>query len=220
MTARRDFIELEETTILSQYSASPRILALAHGFALRLDPAPDIDLFFEKVFDIETAQGWGLDNWGRILGVPRGVQVATVDWFGYYGSGLQPWNQAPFFNTQQATNNYPLTDEAYRKLLMYKAAANISSADAATINRLLKQIFPDTFDHIVDNGDMSIRAVFNDYLQPVEIGILNTYGALNKGAGVQWIYLSVNPDETFGFDDSGFQPFDQGVFIPYQLVIL
>lgn len=220
MTARRDFIELEETTILSQYSASPHILALAHGFALRLDPAPDIDLFFEKVFDIETAQGWGLDNWGRILGVPRGVQVATVDWFGYYGSGLQPWNNAPFFNTAQATNNYPLADEAYRKLLMYKAAANIGSADAATINRLLKQIFPSTFDHIVDNGNMSIRAVFNDYLQPVEIGILNTYGALNKGAGVQWIYLSVNPDETFGFDDSGFQPFDQGVFIPYQLVIL
>ena len=220
MTARRDFIELEETTILSQYSASPRILALAHGFALRLDPAPDIDTFFENVFDIETARGWGLDNWGRILGVPRGVQVATVDWFGYYGSGLQPWNQAPWFNPQQATQNFPLTDEAYRKLLMYKAAANIGSADAATINRLLKQVFPNTFDHIVDNGDMSIRAVFNDYLQPVEIGILNTYGALNKGAGVQWIYLSVNPNETFGFDDSGFQPFDQGVFIPYQLVIL
>ena len=220
MTARRDFIALEETTILSQYSASPRILALAHGFALRLDPAPDIDMFFANVFDIETAQGWGLDNWGRILGVPRGVQVATTDWFGYYGSGLQPWNQAPWFNPQQATQNFPLTDEAYRKLLMYKAAANIGSADAATINRLLKQVFPDTFDHIVDNGDMSIRAVFNDYLQPVEIGILNTYGALNKGAGVQWVYLSVNPDEVFGFDNSGFQPFDQGVFIPYSIVIL
>lgn len=220
MTARRDFIELEETTILSQYSASPRILALAHGFALRLDPAPDIDTFFENIFDIETARGWGLDNWGRILGVPRGVQVATVDWFGYYGSGLQPWNLAPWFNPQQATTNFPLTDEAYRKLLMYKAAANIGSADAATINRLLKQVFPNTFDHIVDNGNMSIRAVFNDYLQPVEIGILNTYGALNKGAGVQWVYLSVNPDEVFGFDNSGFQPFDQGVFIPYQLVIL
>lgn len=220
MTARRDFIALGETTILSQYSASPRILALARGFALRLDPAPDIDTFFENIFDIETARGWGLDNWGRILGVPRGVQVATVDWFGYYGSGLQPWNQAPWFNPQQSTNNYPLTDEAYRKLLMYKAAANIGSADAATINRLLKQIFPNTFDHIVDNGNMSIRAVFNDYLQPVEVSILNTYGALNKGAGVQWIYLSVNPNETFGFDDSGFQPFDQGVFIPYPIVIL
>lgn len=220
MTARRDFSILRDETILSQYSASPHILQLTHDFSLRIDPAPDIDTFFEKVFDIETAQGWGLDNWGRILGVPRGVQVATTDWFGYYGSGLQPWNQAPWFNPQQATNNFPLTDEAYRKLLMYKAAANIGSADAATINRLLKQVFPNTFDHIVDNGDMSIRAVFNDYLQPVEIGILNTYGALNKGAGVQWIYLSVNPDETFGFDDSGFQPFDQGVFIPYQLVIL
>ena len=67
---------------------------------------------------------------------------------------------------------------------------------------------------------MTIRAVFSDYLQPVEIGILNTYGALNKGAGVQWVYLSVNPDEVFGFDNSGFQPFDCGVFTPYDVVIL
>lgn len=219
MTARRDFSILRDETILSQYSASPHILQLTHDISLRIDPAPDIDTFFEKVFDIETAQGWGLDNWGRILGVPRGVQVATVDWFGYYGSGLQPWNNAPWFNDAQATNNYPLTDEAYRKLLMYKAAANIGTADAATINRLLSQIFP-TYDHVVDNGDMSIRAVFSDYLEPVEIGILNTYGALNKGAGVQWVYLSVNPDEVFGFDASGFQPFDQGVFTPYDIVIL
>lgn len=219
MSARRDFSVLRDETILSQYSASPHILDLTQGFALRIDPAPDIDLFFEKVFDIDTAQGWGLDNWGRILGVPRGVQVATVDWFGYYGSQLQPWNNAPFFNDQQATNNYPLTDEAYRKLLLYKAAANIGTADAASINRLLSQIFP-TFDHVVDNLDMSIRAVFNDYLEPVEVGILNTYGALNKGAGVQWVYLSVNPNEVFGFDNSGFQPFDQGVFTPYDIVIL
>jgi len=219
MTARRDFSVLRDETILSQYSASPHILQLTYDFSLRIDPAPDIDVFFEKVFDIETAQGWGLDNWGRILGVPRGVQVASTDWFGYYGSGLQPWNNAPFYNDQQATNNYLLTDEAYRKLLKYKAGANIGSADAATINRLLSQIFP-TYDHVVDNGDMSIRAVFSDYLESVEIGILNTYGALNKGAGVQWVYLSVNPDEVFGFDDSGFQPFDQGVFTPYDVVIL
>ena len=219
MTARRDFQILRDETILSQYSASPHILQLTHDFALRIDPAPDIDTFFEKVFDIESAVGWGLDNWGRILGVPRGVQVATVDWFGYYGSGLQPWNNAPWYNDQQATNNYPLTDEAYRKLLLYKAAANIGTADAATINRLLAQIFP-TYDHVVDNLDMTIRAVFNDYLEPVEIGILNTYGALNKGAAVQWVYLSVNPNEVFGFDNSGFQPFDQGVFTPYDIVIL
>lgn len=219
MSARRDFIELEEETILSQYSTSPHILELSQKFTLRIDPAPDIDVFFEKIFDIETAVGWGLDNWGRILGVPRGVQLATVDWFGFYGSQLEPWNNAPFFNDQLATNNFLLTDEAYRQLLMYKAGANIGSADAATINRLLSQIFP-TFDHVVDNGDMSIRAVFNDYLQPVEVGILNTYGALNKGAGVQWVYLSVNPDEVFGFDNSGYQPFDQGVFIPYQIVIM
>lgn len=219
MTAHRNFLELEEETILSQYSASPHILQLTRDFALRIDPAPDIDVFFEKVFDIETAQGWGLDNWGRILGVPRGVQVATTDWFGYLGSGLQPWNNAPFFNPAQATENFLLTDEAYRQLLLYKAGANIGSSDAATINRLLSQIFP-AYDHVVDNGDMSIRAVFSDYLQPVEIGILNTYGALNKGAGVQWVYLSVNPDEVFGFDNSGFQPFDQGVFTPYDIVIL
>ena len=216
---RRDFQELRDETILSQYSASPHILQLTHDFSLRIDPAPDIDTFFENIFDIDTARGWGLDNWGRILGVPRGVQVAAVDWFGFDGSQLQPWNNAPWYNSAQATNLYPLTDDAYRKLLLYKAAANIGSSDAATINRLLTQVFP-MFDHVVDNLDMSIRAVFNDYLQEVELGILQTYGALNKGAGVEWSFLSVNPNEVFGFDNSGFQPFDEGVFVPFQLVII
>jgi len=216
---RRDFQELRDETILSQYSASPHILQLTHDFALRIDPAPDIDTFFENIFDIDTARGWGLDNWGRILAIPRGVQVAVVDWFGFDGSQLQPWNNAPWYNSAQATNLYPLTDDAYRKLLLYKAAANIGSSDAATINKLLTQVFS-TFDHVVDNLDMSIRAVFNDYLQEVELGILQTYGALNKGAGVEWQFLSVNPNEVFGFDNSSFQPFDQGVFVPFQLVII
>ena len=213
---KRDFSELRDETILSQYSASPHILQLTHDFALRIDPAPDIDVFFKNVFDIDTAVGWGLDNWGRILALPREVIVGADEWFGYYGSQLQPWNQAPFFNPDQTVDSYKMSDEMYRKALYYKAAANISTSSAYDLNRNLTKIFPDSFHHVVDNCDMSIRAVFNDFLRATDLAILSTYGQYNRGAGVEWTFWSIDPLTTFGFDGSDLQPFDEGVFIPFQ----
>jgi len=75
----KDFRELENTrdlasyAIQSQYSASEKILALCAGFQERIDPHFDVDLFYRKMFDIYTAQGVGLDNWGVILQMPRTI---------------------------------------------------------------------------------------------------------------------------------------------------
>ena len=56
--------EMTSEAIQSQYAASVRVLALAEGFQLRLDPTEDIDLFYNKIFNILTAEGPGLDAWG------------------------------------------------------------------------------------------------------------------------------------------------------------
>lgn len=215
MTARRDFNELRETTILSQYSASPRILELTEKFALRIDPAPDIDVFFENIFDIDTATGWGLDNWGRILGIPRGVGVASKDWFGFVGSQLMPLDQAPFYNDAQATNLYELSDIAYRRMLLYKAASNIGDASARSMNELLTRVFGDKFVMVKDDGDMHIRLTFTFWLDTFDMALLQTYGALNKGAGVSVDYYQTDTSESFGFRGSDYQPFGQGTFSPY-----
>ena len=40
-----------DETVLSQYSASPRIKALLRGFNKLIDPKADIKLFYDKVFN-------------------------------------------------------------------------------------------------------------------------------------------------------------------------
>ena len=45
--------------------------------------------------------------------------------------------------------------------------------------------------------------------------ILQTYGLLNRPAGVMTKFLIIYPDEQiFGFEGSDLLPFDQGVFNP------
>ena len=65
---------------------------------------------------------------------------------------------------------------------------------------------------------MKIRVIFYFYLTSYEIEIFKNYGLLNRGAGVGWEYYQIDPDHTFGFDGSGLQPFNQGVFDPYGIV--
>lgn len=198
-------------TVQSQYAASPTIVALVQGFADKLLPKPDITLFFREVFDIMSARGWGLDNWGRILGIGRVLEVADDAVFGFQGSGLNPFDQGNFYE-RGATQAYALTDPAYRELLLIKALANISSADAATLNLLMSRLFPGQNAYVLEVGTMAVRFVFEFFLKPYQRTIFSTPGLLTRGAGVGAEWLEVEPQSTFGFAGSGLQPFDQGTF--------
>lgn len=162
-----------EETIQSQYSSSPRLIKLVQGMAQQLDPTPDIELFFRKVFDISQAEGWGLDNWGRILDLGRIVEISAVNSFGFAGSGLQPFNQAAF-DSGGLTRNYRLQDEAYRKFLMLKAASNISNATIPTINRFMSLVFKGRGDvYVLETGPMQIQYTFKFILEPWERTVMN-----------------------------------------------
>ena len=218
-----DFHELNLETIQSQYGASPHIRGIIEAAAKRIDPNSDINTFYEKIFNLDTAEGVGLDIWGQIVAVPRRMMVPSEEYFGFDGSQLNPFNQAPFYNSATLGEFYELADEAYRKLIYYKAMANISEDTAEAQNRLLSLLFGDVvtsigLEGIVPNGIMKIRVIFYFYLSSYEIEIFKNYGLLNRGAGVGWEYYQIDPDHTFGFDGSGLQPFNQGVFDPYGIV--
>ena len=66
---RTDFDIL--ATIQSQYAASPRMVELITRFAALIDPTADVELMVEKMVDPMTAEGWGLDVWGRIVALDR-----------------------------------------------------------------------------------------------------------------------------------------------------
>ncbi len=58
-------------TLLSQYANSPIIVGLLEGLEECLNPSTTIDAFYDDIFNVLTAKGYGLDVWGRIVGIGR-----------------------------------------------------------------------------------------------------------------------------------------------------
>lgn len=201
-------------TIISQYANSPTINQLIESLNGYINPRVNMQAFYDQVWNIDTAQGFGLDIWGRIVNVSRTFKVmARGEHVGFdEGRDYQPFNQAPFYNDGQVSS-VTLEDEAYRLLIRIKALANISATNAKTLNILLRQLFQGRRCYVADLGGMRMNYVFEFRLTELEYAILTQSGALPRPAGVLVNIVQILPGETFGFAESGnFQPFGQGVF--------
>jgi hypothetical protein len=176
-------------TVLNQYANSPVLMQLILNMDSYLDPTTNFDDFFDKVMNVDTAQGWGLDVWGRIVNVSRTLTVAEGDqiYFGYQEAGqtAQPFNQAPFYSGQQFGDSFVLTDSAYRILIFAKALANICDGSIPAINQILLNLFPNRGNcYVVDNLDMTMVYKFDFVLSPVELAIVSQSGVLPRSTGV------------------------------------
>lgn len=213
-----DFVELWEKTIQSQYGTSPHIKGIIEAFAKRIDPTAEIEEFYEKYFDPRTAEGIGLDIWGVIVGASREIEVDSQEYLGFLNSGLQPFNNAPFWQEKGATNIYRMADNAFRELIFIKAYANIADATMPSIKYVINALVPKGCITITPEH-MKIRIIFLSYeLQLYTLAILKRYGLFNLGAGVGWEYYIIDPEQTFGFAGSGLLPFNQGIFAPYRVL--
>lgn len=178
-----------EQTIISQYGNSAAISALIQGMNENIDPAADIDNFYNFVFNVETAQGFGLDIWGRIVNVSREILIDPV---------------------------YYLSDTAYQSLILLKALSNISRATAPAINQLLLNwLGAGSRAYVIDLGNMEMGYVFEFTLEPYQLAIIQQSGIFLRPAGVgASIIQEVFP--VFGFSQMGTTwaaPFGQAPFI-------
>ncbi len=200
-------------TVISQYANSPTLLQLIDSMNGYIDPRTDMQSFYDYIWSVDTAEGFGLDVWGKIVGVGRSLRVvADLEAFGFSeGIVYQPFDQAPFFSATDITV-VDLVDTDYRKLILIKALANISAMNAKTLNLLLRQLFDDRRCYVIDLGNMRMRYVFEFALTPIEYALLTQSGVMPRPAGVELTILQLDPDGTFGFAGSGLQPFDAGAF--------
>ncbi len=209
-----------EQTIISQYGNSAAISQLIRGMNEYIDPRADIDKFFDFVWNVDTAQGFGLDIWGRIVDVGRDLTIpGELLTFGFLSAtpGVLGFGQAPFFTREPATQTYRLIDTVYRALILTKAISNISASTAASINALLQNLFPDRGrSYVLDLGGMEIRFVFEFLLAPYEYAVLTQSGVVPRPAGVGSVILQVDVPGTFGFMEGSAQPFGYGVFFNQQ----
>lgn len=177
-------------TIISQYGVSPTILALIEKLNLAIDPDADLDAFYAWIFNVDSAQGFGLDIWGRIVGVNRTIETAppTV-----------------------------LLDDQFRALILLKALSNISRDTSPAINILLQTWLAGRGKcYVNDLGNMEIRYMFEFTLEPFEVAIITKSGIFLRPAGVGgWVVDFVPP--VFGFAEMGTDwaaPFNQEPFMP------
>jgi len=180
-----------DQTVISQYANSQTLLQLIHDMNDAIDPSVDIDTFYSYVWDIDTAQGFGLDIWGKIVGVTRNLLVTSGTYFGFTEGGGQPFGQASFFSQYQ-TSSYQLSDDVYRQLILTKAMANITDCTIPVYNQLLQVLFAGRGQcYVEDLGSMLMQFTFKFGLQNYEIAIFQQSNAFPRPSGVA-AQLSIN----------------------------
>lgn len=177
-------------TVIPEYAASPRLTALLGYIDDWLEPDTRFEAFYDLIWNVATAVGYGLDVWGRIVGVVRVLTVAADEYLGFEGApgsaSGDSFTVAPWYEGQPTTSNYALTDNAFRNLIYAKAAANITNGSIQAINHILMNyLFPGRGKcYVVDNLDMSMVYKFEFHLEPFEVAIVATSGVLPRPVGV------------------------------------
>lgn len=202
-------------TIMSQYANSPIITGLIEGINTMIDPSTDLTNFYNMVMNLNTATGYGLDVWGRIVGVGRNVSVdlTDTDYFGFFeAEDFTPFNDAPFNGDGTDFASYPLYDELYKQLIIMKAYKNIIYATAPNINKFLSTIFPNQRSYYLITGVMSAKYVFEFTPTDFQRLVIFDLGILPLPCGVSVEYETILPSETFGFRGQNLQTFNNGTF--------
>lgn len=178
-------------TIISQYGNSNVITTLIGSFQQWTDQTTNYQNLYDLIWNVATAQGYGLDVWGRIVGVVRTVGVIGLPYWGFQEQNPTTWtfNQGIFYSGTISAPQYYLTDSSFRQLIFAKAMSNISNGSAQSINAILRAMFPGRGNTWVsDNLNMTITYNFSFFLSALELGLV-TSGVLPKPSGVAYSVL-------------------------------
>jgi hypothetical protein len=174
--------------IISQYKNSDRIDEMILAFNAAMDQTVNIQNIYGLIWNIATAEGYGLDVWGRIVGVNRTIKFPltsnvplgyeeAASWVGF--------GQGGFYTGGVLNGNVVLNDSDFRTLIYAKAAGNISDGSIPSVNKILLTLFPHRGDcYVQDNQNMTLTYVFHFFLNPVENVIVNLAGVLPTATGV------------------------------------
>jgi hypothetical protein len=177
-------------TIISQYANSPILTQLIANMFAYIDQTANFDAFFDNIWDIDTAQGYGLDVWGRIVGVSRVLEVTQGEYLGFSQQipgvdSFGPGGGSPFYSGEPSSSSFSLTDQAYRQLILAKAFYNICDGSVPAINQLLMTLFGASGQcYCTDGRNMTMTYTFQFQLNPVQSAIVFQSGVLPKPVGV------------------------------------
>ena len=210
-------------TVQSQYATSKRMRAVIDAFWQAINPKSDIDLLYRKLVNPRTAEGYGLDVWGRIVAIGRSY-LAVEDDTPYFGfdppegvknERLNSFGNAPFY--KQIMGKVRLADTMFRTYVFLKALINISNSSLASLNQAVKLLFPDADIQILHTGTMVLRVLVLSPLSESDKAALDNLSWIPAGVGLE-MYQVITP--TFGFAGTGLKNFNNGTFATYGITKL
>lgn len=170
--------------ILSQYANSSKLMTVLNGLEEMIGVDADIKNFYDNIFNIQTANTYGLNVLGERLNISRRLKI-----------------------NGQAVD---LKNKYYRFLLLVKAMANISNCTVPNLEEILNYLFQERGKvYVFDTGIMTMKYTFDFYLDEMEKAILNLPGIPPKPTGVGLTIVELPKKQIFGFNKTGFKPFNQ-----------
>lgn len=168
--------------------------------------------WFNDVFNLDTANPFGLRVWSDILDLPLYSTIIPDDPdypnFGFDPTGLN------FENGNFATdtnNNYRLTFEQIRTVLKLKWLQLTTNCVTPEINRSLANIFPAGDIFAIDTFNMTMTYVNVERLPKELFRIIKELDLLPRPAAVGINFIVFGGKKRFGFSPSS-KNFDNGNF--------
>lgn len=166
--------------------------------------------WFQDVFDLTTANDFGLAVWSIILGQPIFLNNQPSNWptFGF-GSGNLNFGRGGFGTL--TGNTYRFQTETARLLLRLRYFQLVSSGTVPETNRMLKYLFQNYGQaFLIDNLDMTQRYFFGFAIPADMLLMLESFDILPRPAAVKstiyqgaFKYFGFGPNNA-NFSNGGF----------------
>ena len=170
--------------IQSQYAGSPRLKAMTVTCWSLLNPEDAIRLMYEHMIDPWTADGAGLDVWGRIVAISRRIYVSG--------------------------ESVILDDETYRMYMFVKALFNLTNSTLQSINYICSLLIESGV-KVLHTDTMVLTILVTEIVNPQALQAFINLHWSPTGVGVKLYYAT---GKIFGFKGSKLHPFNQANFIP------
>lgn len=164
-----------------------------------------------NVFNLKTANDFGLNVWSIILNLPLytddNASPTSYPAFGFAQFGMN-FGHGNFATDSSAFKR--LSIEQRRLLLLLRWRNITSNGTMADINQVLYDLL-DKKVYCLDGLDMTITYIFTEPLPPIMMTLFRQYDILPRPAGVLAEFL-VKPRDSFGFAEYGLnydQPYSQ-----------
>jgi hypothetical protein len=156
--------------------------------------------WYRDVFDLRTANDFGLSVWSIILNFPLVANATPSEDRPVFGFGEENLNFYESNFGRDSGGAISLDTEQKRLILQLRYFQLITTGCVPEINEFMKHIFGNEGTvYVLDGLDMTAEYVFHFFPNSRILFVLENFDVLPRPAGVR-LRVLITPGDSFGFD--------------------